>query len=256
MELIRECALKAAVHISNGLLPDVQRIMPAEFEVMLDFGDLQIPEVFAWLAGSLNLAADSMLQNLNCGIGMVLVIPQSYTTWKSVLKDAKVLGVLKRKHSAHAAQIQVRNFEENLSKIAKQYGGLGSQILNEPQHHALQLELSSQALQRKEAFMTQMGHRLTRLPEGYKDPILVMGTDGVGTKIKIAQETQRNSTVGIDLVAMCVNDILCNGAESLTFSSYYACGELKKSIALAITEGVAEGSRQAGASLIGKSQYA
>ena len=183
---------------------------------------------------------------------MVLVIPHTHNTWKSTLKDAKVLGVLKRQQSATSPQIQVKNFEETLEKVASKYGKLGTKQLMEPHHHALQLELSSQAEQRSEAYLSQMGHRLTKVPAGFKDAILVLGTDGVGTKIKIAQQTQRNSTVGIDLVAMCVNDIMCNGAEPLTFSSYYACGKLTKVTAQSISDGVAEGARQAGASLIGK----
>nr|XP_043068473.1 trifunctional purine biosynthetic protein adenosine-3 [Drosophila bipectinata] len=242
--------IKSLVQVTHGLIKDVQRLLPEGYETTLDFGAVPVPKIFGWLAGKLKLSAQTLLERHNCGIGMVLILPQTSQLWRTSLPGAKVLGILQKraKTASSGSPVQVKNFVEQIQSVATKFGGPGERIL--PEELKELSAKSSPTTPRAECFENAAGRRLTRIPDNYKDPILILGTDGVGTKLKIAQQTNRNSSVGIDLVAMCVNDILCNGAEPLSFSSYYACGQWQEELAIEVDAGVQEGSRQANSSFI------
>lgn len=92
---------------------------------------------------------------------------------------------------------------------------------------------------------------LFSLPTGYKEPVLASGTDGVGTKLKLAMDLELHDTIGIDLVAMCSNDLIVCGAEPLFFLDYYATGKLNVDVATAVVSGIGEGCKLSGCSLVG-----
>ncbi|MFT4765621.1 MAG: phosphoribosylformylglycinamidine cyclo-ligase [Oleispira sp.] len=106
---------------------------------------------------------------------------------------------------------------------------------------------------RRPEVMTGLGGfaSLFELPQGYKQPVIVSGTDGVGTKLRLAMDLGKHDTIGIDLVAMCVNDLIVGGAEPLFFLDYYATGKLNVDIAADVVSGIGDGCEMSGCALVG-----
>jgi phosphoribosylformylglycinamidine cyclo-ligase len=92
---------------------------------------------------------------------------------------------------------------------------------------------------------------MVAIPPGYREPVMVSGTDGVGTKLRLAMQLQKHDTIGIDLVAMCVNDLVVGGAEPLFFLDYYATGKLNVDVAAQVVEGIGQGCEMSGCALVG-----
>ena len=115
-----------------------------------------------------------------------------------------------------------------------------------------QIKASVESTHRREVIGTLGGFGgCIRIPEGYRKPVLVSGTDGVGTKLELAQSNNSHLAVGVDLVAMCVNDVITSGAKPLFFLDYIATGSLNPEALAEVVEGIAEGCRQSGCTLLG-----
>lgn len=253
LPLIRNKQLKAVGNVSSCLQDAIKKILPSGYGAQISFENVNLPEIYGWLHGPLNISENSFLENFNCGVGMVLIASKSNAN--EIVKSipgSSVIGFLKK----NSNNITYRNFHEVLMKASAHFEkdtGAKIEIIKSEKPVAIKNSVENLLKENSKSenlILTQSGKRLTKIPAKYEEPILVIGTDGVGTKIKIAQQTEINSTVGIDLVAMCVNDILCNGAEPLSFLSYYACGNLNEKTVIDAVSGVIEGANQGNCVLV------
>ncbi|KFB49222.1 AGAP009786-PA-like protein [Anopheles sinensis] len=281
LPLLRQTdTVRALAHITGGgLVENVPRVLPAELAVEVDFSEVVIPPIFGWLAAAGNVTEREMLRTFNCGIGMVLIVDGTDGTWKERLagEGAVLLGKVTARKGDAEQQVVVRNFSVAIERSAAPYrskfpvkpssNGPAKQPSSiSYKDSGVDITAGDDLVQRIKPFAKSTNRPgvmgglggfggLYRLRDaGLKelnDPILVLGTDGVGTKLKIAQDSHRHTTVGIDLVAMCVNDIICNGADPVNFLDYYACGKLDVPVAAQVIEGIAEGCRQGGSALLG-----
>lgn len=234
LPLLRKGNVKALAHITGGgLLENIPRVLPNAFKAQIDANKFEVLPVFGWLAAKGNVDDQEMLRTFNCGLGMVIVLPVGNQEWQGIA-GASLVGKIVKRESSSCPQVLVENFQKVLQEVAhpfksqtnghsisyKQSGvdiSAGDDLVKDIKPHA-------KATDRKGVLGGLGGFgglfRINDLPTKYKDPVLVLGTDGVGTKLKIAQQLNNHGTVGVDLVAMCVNDILCNGADPLTFLDY------------------------------------
>lgn len=264
LPLLRKGLVKALAHITGGgLLENVPRVLPSHLGVHLDAITWPIPSVFGWLAAKGNVCDQEMLRTFNCGVGMILILPRGEIGWENI-PDAKIIGNVVQR-DGDSPQVLIKNFSNVINKVGEAWSD-GKQI--KPisyKDSGVDIVAGDSLVQNikpmakstnRDGVLGGLGgfgglFRLRELKRTYNDPVLVVGTDGVGTKLRVAQETENHGTVGVDLVAMCANDILCNGAEPLTFLDYFACGKLNVGRATDVVSGIAEGCRQSGSALLG-----
>lgn len=262
--------VKAAVHITTGgLLRNVNKLLFGQSELLAELQATawEFPEMFGWLRNVGGLSEMDILEQFNCGIGLCFVVRADDKQWKSI-PGARQIGKFIRNDSGnHRQSVVIRDFSKVLRSVGIRFGVLESEsaVIKPKADEKIALNINGlideliTSTHSDEVFRqgSSGGKRMMRLYSNgqstYKDPILVIGTDGIGSKILIAKQIQRYKTIGVDLVAMCVNDILCNGAKPLTFLDYYACGQIcptSMEVSKDIIAGVVDGVRQSECSLV------
>ncbi|CAG5038211.1 unnamed protein product [Parnassius apollo] len=267
---VKKGLIKGLAHITGGgLLENIPRVLPPHLRVKLDATTFRIKPIFGWLQAKGLVSDFEMLRTFNCGVGMVAIVDPSCVDelLAMVTEPIDVIGVVEAMGKEGGHQVVVENFKEAMEPLTSPYSS-GQQM---PQK-SLSYKDSGVDIEAGDSLVSLIKplaratirpgvigglggfggcFQLKAIEQEYKDPVLVLAADGVGTKLKIAQSIDRHDTIGLDLVAMCVNDILCNGACPLTFLDYFACGALDVRVARQVVAGVAEGCRQASAALIG-----
>ncbi|XP_039448693.1 trifunctional purine biosynthetic protein adenosine-3 [Culex pipiens pallens] len=266
LPVLRKGHVKALAHITGGgLVENIPRVLPKNLSVEINASSFQILPVFGWLAAAGNVPDSEMLRTFNCGIGMVLIVPAGDKSWESLKAHGGCqIGRVTKRKTTTSPQVVVNNFTAAITKASAPFESFRSKAsisykdsgvdITAGDDLVAKIKPLAKATTRKGCIGGLGGFGgLFRLKEAgsYKDPVLVLGTDGVGTKLKIAQQINAHGTIGIDLVAMCVNDILCNGADPLSFLDYYACGHLNVDVAADVVSGIANGCSQSGSALVG-----
>ncbi|KAI5639099.1 formyl transferase domain-containing protein [Phthorimaea operculella] len=268
---IKKGVIKGLAHITGGgLLENIPRILPPGIRVKLDAKKFTIKPIFGWLQAKGMVSDFEMLRTFNCGVGMVVIVdPVCAKEMLELVKEPiTIVGSVENIGKEGGHQVVVDNFKEAMAPLTAPYivaGKSANQKSLSYKDSGVDIEAGDslvsliKPLARSTSRSGVIGglggfggcFQLKAVEQDYKDPVLVLATDGVGTKLRVAQKINQHSTIGIDLVAMCVNDILCNGAAPLTFLDYFACGALDVHVARNVVSGVAEGCRQASAALIG-----
>ena len=266
LNLLRKKSVKAIAHITGGgLTENVPRVLRDDLAVVIDASTFEILPVFGWLKEFGHVDDFEMLRTFNCGVGMVLIVPENDKNWKELepFGAVKIGRVTKRK--ANEKQVIVNNFAEAMKKASEPFEKLKKKTIAAVSYKDSGVDIveGEKLVDKIKPFAKSTNRQgvigglggfggLFRLNDvNCDDPVLVMGTDGVGTKLKIAQQIHNHKTIGVDLVAMCANDILCDGAEPLTFLDYYACGHLDVNVAADVINGISNGCLQSGSVLLG-----
>ncbi|XP_063364139.1 trifunctional purine biosynthetic protein adenosine-3 [Cydia amplana] len=266
---VKKGSIKALAHITGGgLLENIPRVLPAGVKVVLDALKFKIKPIFGWLQAKGGVSDFEMLRTFNCGVGMAVIVdPVCLNEVLAAVPEIQVIGTVQNLGKEGGHQVVVENFKEAMAPLTEPFGGAQRQGFKSLSYKDSGVDIEAgdslvsliKPLARSTSRSGVLGSlggfggcfQLKAIEQEYKDPVLVLASDGVGTKLQIAQRINQHNTIGVDLVAMCVNDILCNGASPLTFLDYFACGRLDVTVARAVVSGVAEGCRQAQAALIG-----
>ncbi|XP_055636379.1 trifunctional purine biosynthetic protein adenosine-3 [Toxorhynchites rutilus septentrionalis] len=266
LPILRKGNVKALAHITGGgLVENIPRVLPEGLSVEIDATSFIIPPVFGWIASQGNVSDTEMLRTFNCGIGMVLIVDAGDTTWQALKSHGgTAIGRIVRQRAATSPRVLVKSFSEAITKVSKPFGTGHSTTSVSYKDSGVDIIAGDDLVSRIKPMAKATARKgcigglggfggLFRLRDAgnLENPVLVLGTDGVGTKLKIAQQMNTHNTIGVDLVAMCVNDILCNGADPICFLDYYACGHLDVNVAADVISGISAGCEQSGSALLG-----
>ncbi|KAH9261459.1 phosphoribosylformylglycinamidine cyclo-ligase [Batrachochytrium salamandrivorans] len=237
-----------------GNLPRVYNEDELTAEVDLDSWDPQA--IFKYLSHRGQVNWEEMLSTFNCGIGMVLFVkPENVSRVLDLLPEdeTRVIGKMITKSTAPVVFIgkSFLGFYRDESKTTYKSAGVD---IHEGDSLVEQIKPACRKTVRAGCLHPELGgfgalFDLSAVPR--KHPIMVSGTDGVGTKLLLAQDWNRHESVGVDLVAMSVNDLICQGAEPLFFLDYFACGKLDIAQASTVIQGIAYGCELSGCALVG-----
>lgn len=260
LPVLRRGQVKGLAHITGGgLTENIPRMLPDHLSAAIDANYFEIPKVFGWIAAQANLSEVEILKTYNCGIGMLVVLPEEDKESVSILKrnGGTVVG---RLIPNAGRKVIVEHFGTKLESLKNEFN-VKDPIQLTYKQSGVDIVAGDDLVQRIKPFAKKTSipgcigglgsfgglYRLQNESQKYKDPVLVLKTGSIRSKLALA----RSSTFGNDLVADCINRILTRGATPLTFLDYYACGKLDVSNAAEIVRGMSEECIESGCVLLG-----
>lgn len=258
--------IKGIVNITGGgILENLPRVTPPNICAEINASLFEILPIFGWISAKTNMTETELLKTFNCGIGMIMIVSADYNRDLVIKQGGKEIGKIVERNGGPG--VRILNFSEELKKTKSLYQTNPKQSSKSLTYDDCGVSIIAGdklvADIKPLAKITNVSGVIGGLGgfgglfslndySKYENPILVMGTDGVGTKLKVAHLLNKHNTIGIDLVAMCVNDIICTGASPITFLDYYACGKLDVNLAKDVISGISVGCNDAECALIGK----